>query len=53
MSKPKNYFKTLTEDQIEAEIEWIVEARGEGMTWKQLAAHYNCSIRFLKKLLGK
>lgn len=52
MEKINNKFLTMTEDEIEAELEWIVEARGEGYTWKQLANKYHCSIGYIKNLVS-
>lgn len=46
--KPLN-LKALTADEAEAEIEWILEAKAEGYTWKQLASLYRVSVPTLKK----
>lgn len=48
--KPLN-LKELTADEAEAEIEWILEAKAEGYTWKQLASKYRVSVPTLKKFL--
>lgn len=38
-------------DEQEAELEWIVEALGEGYTKKQLAKKYGISVSTLNKFL--
>lgn len=45
--------KDLSHDEAESEIEWILEAKAEGYTWKQLAKIYNVSITTLKKFCNK
>lgn len=44
--------KKLSNDDAEAEIEWILEAKAEGYTWKQLAHKYGVSIKTLKKFIS-
>lgn len=44
-------FSQMTDDEAEAELEWITEAIGEGYTKKQLAKQYNCSVPTLNKFL--
>lgn len=41
----------LTDDEAQAELEWITEALGEGYTKKQLAKQYGCSVPTLNKFL--
>lgn len=36
----------------ESEVEWIVEAKNEGMTWQQLADKYCMTVRCLKRKIG-
>lgn len=45
--------KDLSDDEAEVEIEWMLEAKSEGYTWKQLAKIYNVSITTLKKFCKK
>jgi DNA-binding NarL/FixJ family response regulator len=51
--KEKINLKNLSTDDAESEIEWILEAKAEGYTWKQLAAKYGVSIKTIKKFVGK
>lgn len=43
--------KSKLKGLFEGEIEWILEAKAEGYTWKQLAAKYKVSIKTLKKFV--
>lgn len=52
MSTKEKHLKDMTNEELEVEAEWVIEARHEGYTWKQLAKRYGVSIPTLKKTLG-
>ena len=43
--------KKMSADEFEAEAEWILEAKAEGYTWKQLAEKYGVSVSYLRRVL--
>lgn len=47
----KRSFSTMTDIEIDTELEWITEALGEGYTKKQLAKQYGVSIKTLNKFM--
>lgn len=46
------HFKRSSEIFPESEVEWITEARNEGMTWKQLSDKYQMGVTKLKQKVG-
>lgn len=45
-------FNRSDEMMPESEVEWILEAHNEGMTWQQLADKYRMTVRCLKRKIG-
>lgn len=51
MKPPQKKLSEMTDDEAEAEIEWITEAISEGYTKKALAEKYGVSVKTLNKFL--